>query len=95
MNPLLLLRPKPRRPNIIPPQLNTKDLLHRPENLLVWHRRSPLKIRHHALRRVALRSQVLLRHLRLHLLSLLGDHGADFLPDGRWLNDVIAAVDLC
>ena len=90
---LLLLRSKPRRPNITPPQLNTKHPLHSPQNLLIRRRRPPLEIRHNTLRRVTLGREILLRHLRLHLLSLLGDHAADFFADCVGLDDVVAAVD--
>jgi hypothetical protein len=41
------------------------------------------------LRRVALGRQVLLRHLRLHLRALVGDHGTDFFTDCVWLDDIV------
>jgi hypothetical protein len=44
---------------------------------------------------VALGRQILLRHLGLHLLSLLGDGIADLLADRVGLDDVVAAVYLC
>jgi hypothetical protein len=92
--PLLLLRTKSRRTNIAPPQLNTQNLLHARQDLLVWSRRSALEVRDDTLRRVALGRQILLRHLRLHLLPLLGDHRADFLANSVGLDDIITAIDL-
>lgn len=89
----LLLRSKPRRPNIRPPQLNPQHSLHRRQNLLIRSRATALEIRNDRGGSVALCRQVLLRHLRLHLLALVGDHGADFLADCVGLDDLVAAVD--
>jgi len=91
---LLLLRPKPRRPNIAPSQLNPQRLLHRRQDLLVGGRGAALEIRDDALRRVALGRQVLLRHLGLDLLAPLRDDAADLLADRVGLDDVVAAVYL-
>ena len=90
---LLLLRTKSRRTNIASPQLNPQNLLHRRQDLLVRGRRSALEVRNDTLGRVALGRQVLLCHLRLHLLSLLRDGVADFLANCVGLDDVITAVD--
>lgn len=89
----LLLRPKPRRPDIRPPQLNAQHPLHRRQDLLVRRRGPALEIRDDRGGRVALGRQVLLRHLRLHLLALVRDHAADFLADRVGLDDLVAAVD--
>ena len=94
MSHLLLLRPKSRRSNITPPQLNAQCLLHGRENLLIRCRRPPLEIRHNALCGVAFGRQILLRHLRLHLLALVRDDTADLLADRVGLDDIIASVDL-
>jgi hypothetical protein len=90
---LLLLRTKSRCTNITPPQLNTQNLLHTRQDFLVWSRSPSLEVRHDTLRCVALGRQVFLRHLRLHLLSLLGDHRPNFLANSGWFNDIIAAID--
>jgi hypothetical protein len=92
-HPPLLLRPKPRRPNIRPPQLNPKYLLHGPQNLLIRRRTPALEISNDARGGVALCREVFLGHLRLHLLALVGDHGADFFADCVGLDDLVAAVD--
>jgi hypothetical protein len=84
---------KSRCPNITPPQLNTQNLLHTSQNLLIRRRTTPLKVRHDTLGGIALRRQILLRHLRLHLLPLLTDDCADFLSDRGGLDDVVASVD--
>ncbi len=89
----LLLRSKSRRPNIIPPQLNSQHPLHTRQNLLIGSRRAALKISDDALSGVALGREVLLGHFWVHLLALVGDGGANFLADGGGLDDVVAAVD--
>lgn len=88
-NPSLLLRTEPRSTNITSSQLDTQDLLHARENLLVRHSRSSLEISHDALGGIALRCQILLCHLGLHLLSLVGDCSTNFLPDSIGLDDII------
>lgn len=57
-NPLLL--PKPRRPDIVPPQLDVQDSLHRRQDLLVRSRGASLEVGHDGLCGVALRREVLL-----------------------------------
>jgi hypothetical protein len=90
---LLFLRTKSRCANITSPQLNTENLLHRCQNLLIRGRRSALEVRDDTLCGIAFGRQILLRHFRLHLLSLLGDGIADFLADRVGLDDVVAAVN--
>lgn len=89
----LLLRPKPRRPNIRPPQLDTEHPLHGAQDLLVGRRGPALEIGNDGRGRVALCREVLLRHLGLHLLALVRDHAADFLANRVGLDDLVAAVD--
>jgi len=43
--------------------------------------------------RVALSRQIFLRHLGLHLLSLLGDGITDLLSDRVGLDNVVAAIN--
>lgn len=92
-SPHLLLRPKPRRPNIRPPQLNTQHLLHRSQNLLIRRRAPPLEISNDRGGGVALCCEVFLRHLGLHFLALVRDHLADFFADCVGLDDFVGAVD--
>jgi hypothetical protein len=90
---LLLLGTKSRRANITSPELNTQNLLHRSQDLLIWGRRSTLEIRYDTLCGVALGRQIFLRHLGLHLLSLLGDGITDLLSDRVGLDNVVAAIN--
>lgn len=92
-SPHLLLRSKPRRPNIRPPQLNPQHLLHRPQNLLIRRRAPSLEISNDRSGGVALCREVLLRHLGLHFLALVRDHLADFFADCVGLDDFVGAVD--
>lgn len=69
--PSLLFWAETRSTNITSSQFDTKNPLHASQDLLVWRRSTPLEIRHDALSCVALGRQILLRHLGLHLLSLL------------------------
>ena len=90
---LLLLGTKPWRTNITSPELNTQNLLHRRQDLLIWGCRSTLKVGYDTLCGVALGRQILLRHLGLHLLSLLGDSITDLLSDRVGLDNIVAAID--
>ena len=93
---IFLLRRKPRSTNpILPPQLNTQNLLQLRQSLPIRRRRAIrlLITNNHIQRDIRLGSQILLRELRLHFLSSTRHRFAHFGIDHVGLDDVVGSVD--
>jgi hypothetical protein len=80
--------------NVSAAKLDVEHPLHGGKNLLVRSRGASLKVGDDTLGGIALGGEVLLRHLRLHLLSGAGDGIADGLADCVGLDNVVGAIDL-
>lgn len=80
--------------NVAAAQLHIEYSLHAGEHLLVGGGGASLEIGDDGLSGVAPGSEILLRHLGLHLLASLGDDLADTLANGVGLDDVVGSIDL-
>lgn len=91
--PLSLFRPKPGRSNVSPPQLDSQHSLQITQDLLIRLRRPVLITLHHRLRRITLGRQILLCHLRLHLVPPFHNRLCNLLSDRLGLDDVVFTVN--
>lgn len=81
--------------NVSATQFDVQDTLHGPENLLIGSGSSSFEVSDNALSGIASGGEILLCHLRLHLLSGGRDGVANQLADSVGLDDVVGSVDLC
>ena len=91
---LLLLVGKLGGSNVTASQLDSKDALHRTQDLLVGSTGPPLEVGNYGLRGVASVGEILLGHLGFHLLSGRSDSLSNHLTHSVGLDDFVRSVDL-